>query len=168
MASSNIKMLGKTAVCASSDECYTPREAIEPLMKYLDKGYKYYDCTSKFSSKLIHTMNENGFNCEGCEDLDFLTDEIVKDIDIIITNPPYSKKDKFIKRCYELGKPFALLLPVSALQGQARGKMFKENGIEILALNKRIDFTGKGSPHFGVAWFCYNILPEKLLFDEVE
>jgi len=42
--------------------------------------------------------------------------------------------------------------------------MFDENGIEILALNKRIDFTGKKSPHFGVAWFCKDILPKTLLF----
>jgi len=109
-------------------------------------------------------MANNGFNCKASDGLDFLTDDIVKDIDIIITNPPYSKKDKFISRCYEIGKPFALLLPVSSLQGKARGRMFNDNGIEILALNSRIDFTGKSSPHFGVAWFCWKILPDKLQF----
>jgi len=36
--------------------------------------------------------------------------------------------------------------------------------LELLVLKKRIDFTGKGSPHFGVAWFCYNLLPQTLLF----
>ena len=42
--------------------------------------------------------------------------------------------------------------------------MFSENGIELLVLKKRIDFTGKGSPHFGVAWFCKDILKQKILF----
>jgi hypothetical protein len=42
--------------------------------------------------------------------------------------------------------------------------MFNEYGIEILTLNKRIDFTGKGSPHFGVAWFCHDVLPQQLAF----
>jgi len=37
MASSNIKMLGKTGNNESSDECYTPKEAVEPLLQYLDK-----------------------------------------------------------------------------------------------------------------------------------
>ena len=37
--------------------------------------------------------------------------------DGVITNPPYSLKDKFIEHCYELDKPFALLLPVTAIQG---------------------------------------------------
>jgi len=164
MASGNLDMLKKTGNNAKSDECYTPIEAILPLMEFLDKGYVYYDCTSGISSQLVEAMNSNGFNCEASDGLDFLTEDLVKDVDIIITNPPYSKKDKFIKRCYELGKPFALLLPVSSLQGQTRGKMFSENGIEILALNKRIDFTGKGSPHFGVAWFCHGILPDILIF----
>jgi hypothetical protein len=164
MASSNIGMLSKTGNNESSDECYTPRDAIEPLLEYLDKKNIYYDCTSGISSKLIDTMTENGFNCKSSGDVDFLTEEAIEDFDIIITNPPYSKKDKFIEKCYETGKPFALLLPVSSMQGIKRGAMFNKNGIEILVLNKRIDFTGKGSPHFGVAWFCWNILPEKLMF----
>jgi len=54
-----------------------------------------------------------------------------------------------------------LVLPVSSLQGQLRGKLFSKYGIDLLVLNKRIDFTGKGSPHFGVAWYCYKILPKK-------
>lgn len=164
MASGNLEMLKKTSNNESSDECYTPNEAIYPLLEFLEKGYTYYDCTSGISSQIVDYMNENGYDCESSNGLDFLTEDIVKDIDIIITNPPYSKKDKFIKRCYELGKPFALLLPVSSIQGQVRGKMFNDYGIEILALNKRIDFTKKGSPHFGVAWFYHNILPERLMF----
>lgn len=166
MAGTSISMLKRTSNNAKSDECYTPPEAIIPLLEFLDKKYMYYDCTSGKSSQLIDTMRENGFSCSSSGKLDFLTDNIVKDIDVIITNPPYSKKDKFIKKCYEIGKPFALLLPVSSLQGKARGKMFIDKGIEILVLNNRIDFTGKGSPHFGVAWFCYNLLPERLIFKD--
>ena len=40
--------------------------------------------------------------------------------------------------------------------------------IEVLVLNQRVDFTGKGSPHFGVAWFCKGLLPEKLIFTNIE
>lgn len=166
MASTNIKMLKKTSNNIKSDECYTPKEAIMPLLKFLDKDKIYYDCTSGISSQLVNTMSQNKFNCKSSDKLDFLNDPITKNIDVIITNPPYSKKDKFLKKCYEIGKPFALLLPVSSLQGKARGQMFAENGIEILVLNNRIDFTGKGSPHFGVAWFCCNLLPKELIFFE--
>ena len=149
---------------AKGDECYTPEHAITPLLEYLDKDKVYYDCTSGNSLQLVDTFNRQGFNCKSSGSLDFLKDEVPKDINIIVTNPPYSNKDKFIKKCYDIGKPFALLLPVASLQGQYRGKLFNENGIELLVLNKRIDFTGNKSPCFGVAWFCQNLLPEKLMF----
>lgn len=164
MASSNINMLNKTSNNIQSDECYTPEEALIPLLKYLDKTKTYYDCTSGVSSNIVNFLINNGFICLSSEGRDFLLDDIPSEVDIILTNPPYSKKDKFIERCYKLGKPFGLLLPVSAIQGQKRGVMFSENGVELLVLNKRIDFTGKGSPHFGVAWFCNKILNEKLIF----
>jgi len=164
MASSSIKMLGKTATNKESDECYTPIEAIIPLLMFLDKSKVYYDCTSGKSSQIVDVLNEMGYVCLSSHSKDFLTETPPSNVDVILTNPPYSQKDKFIERCYDIGKPFALLLPVSSLQGQKRGEMFGKNGIEILALNKRIDFTGKGSPHFGVAWFCNAILPTPLQF----
>lgn len=163
MASTNLEMLKKTGNNEHSDECYTPKEAIIPLLKYLDKSKIYFECTSGKSNNIVEFMKEQGFKILSSVNLDFLEDEL-PEFDIVLTNPPYSKKDKFIERCYELNKPFALLLPVSSLQGQKRGKMFSEKGIELLILNKRIDFTGKGSPHFGVAWFCKGILPNNLLF----
>ena len=164
MASSNLKMLNKTSNNVKSDECYTPHEAIKPLIPYLDVSRTYYDCTSGISSNIVDYLNSKNIKCISSGDRDFLKDEIPNNVDVILTNPPYSKKDKFIERCYELNKPFALLLPVSSLQGQKRGKMFNEKGIELLVLNKRVDFTGKGSPHFGVAWFCYGVLNNNLIF----
>jgi hypothetical protein len=162
MASSNLNMLKTTGNNEHSDECYTPQEALLPLLPYLNTTTVYYDCTSGISGSIVEHLNENGFTCKSSEGRDFLTDTF-SDFDCIITNPPYSKKDKFIEKCYNLNKPFALLLPVSALQGQRRARLFR-NGIELLVLGKRIDFTGKGSPHFGVAWFCKDILPTQLVF----
>ena len=166
MASSNIKMLQKTSNNIHSDECYTPKEALLPLIEYLDKSKLYYDCTSGVSSNIVDFLNNNGFRCLSSMGKDFLTTHPPSEGDVILTNPPFSKKDKFIEKCYNLQKPFALLLPVSSLQGQKRGKMFSKFGIELLVLNKRVDFTRKGSPHFGVAWFCYRILKDKLNFSK--
>ena len=156
MASTSIKMLAITNNNALSDECYTPNNAIEPLLKFLPKDKLYYDCTSGISNSIVNFLNNNNRKCLSSYTKNFLIDDI-PNVDFIITNPPYSKKDKFIERCYNLGIGFALLLPVSAIQGQKRGKMFSKYGIQLIVLNKRIDFTGKGSPHFGVAWFCYGL-----------
>lgn len=163
MASSNLAMLSITGNNKHSDECYTPIEALKPMIEVLSKDMVYYDCTSGISSNIVDYLNRNGLTCKASNGRDFLTDNF-DDFDCVITNPPYSKKDKFIKKCYELKKPFALLLPVSSLQGMYRGSMFATKGIELLVLNKRIDFTGKKAPHFGVAWFCKDILSEKIMF----
>ena len=161
MASGSLEMLKKTGNNKASDECYTPSEAVTPLLKYLDKDKVWYEATSGLSKSIVMCMRSSGYVCMESEG-DFFNQQNV--YDGVVTNPPYSIKDKFIERCYELDKPFALLLPVSSLQGIKRGQMFKENGIELLVLNKRIDFTGKGSPHFGIAWFCHKILPSSLIF----
>jgi len=163
MASTNLKMLSKTGNNRYSDECYTPDSAVAPILKYLDKSLTYYEATSGISSSIVSFMRSNGFNVISSNGLDFLNDEL-PEFDAVITNPPYSIKDKFIDKCYSLGKPFALLLPVSSIQGKKRGSMFSKNGLELLVLNNRVDFTGKGAPHFGVAWFCSGVLDEKITF----
>jgi len=154
----NVKINNK-----GSDEYYTPPEALEPLLSRLDKQLVYYEATSGVSSAIVDYMKENGFSVVGSEGRDFLLDEL-PEFDAVLTNPPYSIRDKFIEKCYELDKPFALLLPVNTLQGVRRGKYFK-TGLELIVFNNRISFTEDGvKPHFGVAWFCKDLLKEKLEF----
>ena len=43
-----------------------------------------------------------------------------EDFDVIVSNPPYTQKDRVIERLYELEKPFAVLLPLNSLQGDGR------------------------------------------------
>ena len=74
------------------------------------------------------------------DNFDFLQDIPDFDFDMIITNPPYSLKDEFIKKCYEYKKPFCLLLPITSLEGIERGKMYRENGIELLVFDRRCNF----------------------------
>ncbi len=98
---------------------------------------------------------------------DFLTfDPPYKYFDVIITNPPFSKKTSFLKKCYELKKPFALLLPYSTLETEARQELFKKNGLQVLFLPKRVDFeyedgNFKKSPWFATAWFTWGFNFEK-------
>ena len=127
MTSSTLKMLKTTGNNEHSDDYYTAQEVLLPLLPYLNNTTVYYDCTSGISGSIVDYLNEKGFTCKASDSRDFLTDTF-NDFDCVITNPPYSKKDKFLKKCYSLGKHFALLLPA--------------------------DPTGKGSPHFGVVWFC--------------
>ena len=137
------------------DECYTPCDQVLPLLDYLDKNKTYYEATSGFSSQIVDGFKKYEYNIMPSGDKDFF-DCSVNDIqDGIVTNPPYSIKDKFIKHCYELGKPFALFLPVASMQGGKRGQMFMEYGMSCLVYNYRVDFTGGGWPPFGNAWFLH-------------
>ncbi|MDY6869009.1 MAG: hypothetical protein SVT56_14100 [Chloroflexota bacterium] len=110
------------------------------------------------------------FNLEDCKD--FLEyNHLPPLVDCIVTNPPYSLKDLFLAKCYSLNVPFALLMPLRALGAGTRVQMYKEHGIELLVPDKRIDFIyqlGKESNWFHAAWYCHNILPEKLIFTIME
>jgi type I restriction-modification system DNA methylase subunit len=108
---------------------------------------------------LFIRMNQKAFGTDIESGYNFLKDLEIPSHDYIITNPPYSLKDKFIARCYELGKPWSLLMPITALGEQKRYKMFKEHGIQVGLLPRRVNFetpSGEGAgAHFTVAWFSW-------------
>ena len=156
MGNNYADFVGRLGRNTESDECYTPRDAVKPLWKFLDPNATYYEATSGKSSLMLEGFRSMGLDIRASEGRDFFECGPADVFDGVITNPPYSKKDQFIEHCYKLGKPFALLLPVAAFQGQKRGALFQKYGISALVYNKRIDFTGKGAPPFGVAWFMGN------------
>jgi len=158
---SKLKLMGKN----HSDELYTPEYAFEYLAKYIPKDKKVLEC-SVGTGKLKKHIESKGIKTIGSTDF---FNEKRKDYDIIISNPPYSKKDEFLEECYRIGKPFALLLPINAFEGKRRHKLYRKYGIQVLLPNKRIDFNGKKSPWFYTAWFCWRILPRDIMFtDEQE
>lgn len=156
-----------------NNEVYTPEIAIKPLLSYLKKEWMIWDCAFG-SGRLAEHFNKYGFNVIGLKGCNFLNKDSDKafKFDIIITNPPYSSKDYFLKRCFEIGKPFALLLPLTALEGIKRGKMFREKGIQLIIPNRRINFeipSGKKSSWFATAWFTWGLnLPKDLNFVELK
>ena len=153
-----------------NDELYTPDYAIEPLLKYLPKDKIIWECTDFGSSNITKLLKQHDYKVISThkDNFDFLTDIPNFDFDIIITNPPYSLKNEFLKKCYEYDKPFCLLLPLTSLEGIERGKMFREKGIDVLVLDKRCDFMdNKKSNWFNTSWFCYKVLPKQLIFEEL-
>lgn len=160
------EFIGKLGRTAESDECYTPQNEVWPIYKFLDKSKTYYEATSTHSGSIVKGLQEGGYNVVGNEGKDFFECGVSDVYDGIITNPPYSKKDQFLEHCFYLGKPFALLLPVAAIQSQKRGNMFDKHGISLLVYNRRVDFTGKKAPPFGVAWFMGNGFcePNQIMF----
>jgi len=151
-----LNLMGKN----HSDELYTPEIAFDLLKKYIPKDKTIFECAIG-SGKLKQQMINNGYNVVSSND--FFNE--FPEYDILITNPPYSIKDKFLEEAYKRGKPFAMLLPITALEGIKRQSLYNKYGIEILFPTRRIDFNGKKSPWFYTAWFCWKIeLPKTLTF----
>ena len=89
-----------------NDELYTPTEAILPILKYLDHNKIYWECTDFGESNITKVLKENGFKVINTskKEIDFLKDKANFNFDVIITNPPYSLKNEFLKKCYEYQK----------------------------------------------------------------
>jgi hypothetical protein len=152
---------------AKHDEAYTPKEAIYPLLPFLKKEWKIWECASG-TGELVKHFREEGFEVIGGNN--FFEDNF--EADVIVTNPPYSLKEEFIERAYKIGKPFALLLPLTALEGIKRGALYSKYGIQLIIPNRRINFmipSGKKSIWFQTAWFTHGLnLPKDLIFVELK
>lgn len=159
----------------NDNELYTPFYAVDHIIKYLPKDKTIWlpfdEEWSAFNQRLI----EKGFKVVRSsllEGKDFFTYE-PEQWDLIVSNPPFSIKDRVIKRLYELNKSFAILLPLNSLQGQKRYEYFK-NGIQILTFDARICYHNKedmknvqkGSP-FATAYFCKDLLPKDLIIEKL-
>ncbi len=91
--------------------------------------------------------------------------------DCLVTNPPFSIKYKWIARCYELSKPFALLLPVETLGAKTAQKYFRDYGVQVIFIDGRVNFKmpnmgwdGAGA-QFPTAWFTFGLdLPQDMIF----
>lgn len=160
----------------ASDEVFTPAYAVKPILKYVNKDWTIWCPFDELDSEFVKLLTENGnkvitshiFNGQ-----DFFKYEPEEKYDAIISNPPFSIKDKILKRLYELNKPYAMLLPLPTLQGQKRFKYLKD--IQALIFDKRINYfknketkkiqTGAA---FASIYICKDILPEKLIFEELK
>jgi len=144
----------------SPDDFQTPPEALEPLLAYLKPDWSIWE-PAMGKGNLYYRFLELGFNATGTDILfgaDFLNYEPATSYDCIVTNPPFKYKQQFLERCYQLGKPFALLLPLTALETKKRQRLFEQFGLEIILLDRRLNFetpnkVEKSSAWFATAWF---------------
>ena len=155
---------------SAGDEVFTPFYAVEPLLEFVPKSKIIWCPFDEEWSAFYQLFSENGYQViRSClkDNQDFFYYE-PEQWDILISNPPFSKKNEVLKRTYSFEKPFALLLPTNSIQSKKRFEIFR-NDIQLLAFDARIDYhtrnnllcTTKGN-HFSSAYFCRNLLPTKL------
>ena len=154
-----------------NDEIYTPDYAVIPLLKYLPKDITIWECTDYGESNIARVLRNNGYKVISThiKYFDFLKDTPKFHFDMIITNPPYSLKNQFLKKCYEYKKPFALLLPITALEGKERNALYQKNSIELIVLDRRVNFlNNKKSCWFNTSWFCWQVCEKQLNFERLK
>lgn len=156
------------------DRCQTPPYALDPILPYL-RGVVWECAVGEGSLK--KALEAQGFQVIGS---DILTGQDFfrwkpEAFDCVITNPPFSSKFEWLDRCYQLQKPFALLLPVETIGANKAQRMFEKHGIEIVFMNKRVNFKmprkgldGAGA-WFPTAWFTYGLnIGKQMTFSKIE
>lgn len=162
---------------SKNDEFYTPKYAVAPIIKYIESSSIVWCPFDTNDSWFVKVLKENGMTVIAThikDGFDFFEYE-PENYDYIISNPPYSMKGEVLQRLFNLKVPFAMLLGVVGLfESQKRFDMFKDNQFEVMYLNRRVDYfkdyteqKPSKSPPFQSVYICSKILPEQIVFEEI-
>lgn len=159
-----------------NDEYYTPRYAIEPIIKKLKPNSTIWCPFDTQESNYVKMFKENGFNViygHISTGQDFFNTEVPK-CDYIISNPPYSLKGEVFKRLYEIKIPFAMLVNFQGLfDHKERFELFKNNRVELMYLSPRVNYIKPDNPNlesgvpFQSGYVCSEILQEQIEFEYI-
>ncbi len=140
---------GNKHTVSGYDICQTPPHALEPLLPLLAPDWIIWESAAGPEHLLSQTLADAGFGVIATdlavsEHWDFFTYQPGL-WTIQITNPPYSIKYEWIERSFELGRPFALLVPyettfAAKFRNVARKYHNKPWPIEKLTPERRINF----------------------------
>jgi len=138
------------------DDYMTPKTAWENIKKYIPKNKKIWECFygDGTSGKYLSDM---GFDVIH-EKIDFFKNNKG---DIIISNPPFSKKKEVFTRLKKLDKPFIMLCPSATILTKTIRELFNDS-IQIIIPRKRIQFIKDGNKkenkcNFDCFYYCYKI-----------
>ena len=126
-----------------SDEWYTTQDVVDIAIKLLDPEPNSlilcpFDSEHSLFVKTLEAMEHTVIY--GIDD--FIEGQF-RLCDYIITNPPFSIKDKVIQKVYEYGLKSVLVMPLDALGGVKRHNMYKEYGYPSVYIpSRRISYIG--------------------------
>jgi len=168
-----------------TDEWYTPYNGVQPIIKHIQH---YQDCKHKKIDDLIVWCPFDKENSEYVKQINELP--YVKVIfthidngqdfflyqplewDIIVSNPPYSIRNKILERVFSFKKPFALLMNTNGIfDSKIRWDLFNQNSFSFLYLKGRINYmreygkVEKSTPTFQSAYITSGLFKEKIVFD---
>lgn len=164
------------------DEYYTPSEAVFPILEYLKPNSNILCPFDTKESNFVKIFGEEGYkvyHSHISEGKDFFKMKIkpTTKIDYIISNPPYSLRDKVFEKLFDLNIPFAMLInDVNLFDSKKRFELFKNKEVELLYLHPRVKFVFKNDNNewqktsgvFQSVYLCYKILPKNIIIKEIK
>ena len=156
--------MSRTPVFKRDDNFATPAVAWDLIIKELGLKEKIVWCPFYCKGELDTQLK---YSNKIHEDKDFFSYE-PDEYDYVVDNPPYTIKEKVIERLFNLGKPFALLLPMDTLE-RKYFKKYGETDFTIIIPRERYKFiTNKknDNPAFKACWFCFGFnLKKQMIFE---
>lgn len=160
----------------NGDEYYSPQNAVDMIVPYILRGgYKSVWCPfDKAESNFVKTFQKYGLevvygHIETGQDFFEYTEP---QAEILVSNPPFSKRDKIFERLYEWDMPFALIINFNGLfDSKKRVDIFRQHSVELLVPRGRMKFYHKdkgmlNSPNFQSVYVCNHLLDKQILFDK--
>lgn len=144
---------GKKKGYVANDEYYTPKEEWVKIQKYLPKDKVIWEAF-RGDGKSAEYLRDLGCRVV-CEDEDFFQADHG---DVVVSNPPFSKKKQVLERLFALKKPFILLMPYEVLFYKYLTP-FKDD-LQLLIPNERIQFLKDGEKvrfNYDCAFFCWKM-----------
>lgn len=160
------------------DEYYSPQNVVDMILPYLiESGYKKIWCPFDLEeSRYVQTFQKLGMEVSfghiqtGQDFFEYTEPQG----DVVISNPPFSKRDEIFRRLYEMDCPFALVMNFNGLfDSKKRARMFSKNGVELLVPFGRMRFEHEGDgeynhPNFQSIYVCHRFLNSPLVFSGTE
>ena len=161
---------------SNTDEWYTPASAVKMIVPYLKtKGYSKVLCPfDKQNSQFVRVLSANHFDVTYGHiqtGQDFFDIDNLAEYDAVVSNPPFSKRQKILERLFMSGVPFAMIMNFNGLfDSKSRWQLFRDNEFELLVPIGRIHFFNdecKGnSPNFQSVYVCNKMLKKQIEFCE--
>lgn len=160
----------------NGDEYYSPQNVVNMILPYILRGgYKTIWCPfDRADSNFVKTFQEAGLkvnygHIETGQDFFSYTEP---QGEILVSNPPFSKRDKIFERLYEWDIPFAMVMNFNGLfDSKKRAEIFRSHRVEILVPKGRMKFYHKekgflNSPNFQSIYICNRLLDNQIVFDD--
>lgn len=159
---------------SNTDEWYTPKEAVEIIVPYLRRGgYNRILCPfDTAESQFVKVLTAEEFDVIYSHiktGTDFFDIKNLNDYDAIVSNPPFSKRQKILERLFGSGVPFAMILNLNGLfDSKKRWELFRDNEFEIIVPKGRMHFFNEqckgNSPNFQSAYICKGMADKRIEF----